>query len=352
MKLMTIIFFVLTLTSCFSRKTSEFVQKNRPLVVGIESKEKKTGLLSAVAILKKEQREAIYFSASLEKEALKILTKNPAFDELTLFSVLSYSLETLYGVKKTAPSHLDCSRFRFEAEPNNKRIIRIYKICQKPNNLIAEIQLGLDSSQMNILFFSKEWVSILGLSATLSGKNIFCHLKIENKKLENLNCEDWIRTLNVTNTSAEELRLKTFLFERKSPRQFILKGGFFKDLIEHKKIEVYVPLEGKIKRLEKEIEVIDQYAEQISKEETRTGRMQINSTSQITSAEIQGGFHENEKENQQKKAEQSKNPQKDYKKAKEENFNEENSQENQPQEANPYESRQNLENGGIPPEGR
>ena len=72
-------------------------------------------------LLNKEQREAIYFSASLEREALRVLTKDQVNDGMSLFSVLSYAVEVNAGVKKNAPPRLDCTRFKFAQDPKNKK---------------------------------------------------------------------------------------------------------------------------------------------------------------------------------------------------------------------------------------
>ena len=266
-----VLFLTLLMTACFAekRKSQELISgdKNQVILVPPQSSGLPVVKSAAPQLLSKQQREAIYFSASLEKEALKILTKNPSFDEMTLFSVLSYALETSYGVKKSPPTRLDCSRFRFAAEPksspNSASKISVFKTCQRPESLITEIDISRDQAELDIKFLAKEWIPVLGLSATLSGDNVQCRLHIENKKLASLSCVNWIRTLGVTNTSAEELRLKTFIFDRKNAHQFVLKGGLYKDLVERKKIEIDVPLEGKIKRFEKEIEFVDQYADSL-----------------------------------------------------------------------------------------
>ncbi len=285
-------------------------------------------------LIGKEFREAIYFSASLEKEALKILTRNSSFDDQTLFSVLSFAVETNSRVKKSSPPHMDCSRFRFQKNLDNSRFIQVYKVCEKPETLIAELQASLDKKRMTVVFYTTKWTSVIGLAATLSGKNIECELKVEKKKLTGLNCNHWSRMLNVSTTGAEELRLKTFLFARESTPQFILKGGIYKDLVERKKIEVLVPLDGKIKRIEKEIEVIDEFAGRdgttnppaVSVPPTRSGRITLDGKASSPSQvfEIQ--------ENPDTKKMAPVNPNKD--------------------EFVPYEGQQNSENGGIPPVGR
>lgn len=219
-------------------------------------------------ILTKTQRESIFFAASLEKEALKLLLKNPTFDELTLFSVLSYAVESHFGIKKVIPQNLDCARFRFEIDNINKNNVLIYNICQKPDSLIARIEKGLSS--LKVIFFIKEWAQVVGLSVTLTGTDIICDMQISDnltktneKKLTSLNCYNWARAIKSANLAVEEMRLKVFSFNRMQANQFILQGVITQDLIERRKIEMQVPLEGKIQLIEKEIEVIDEYADAV-----------------------------------------------------------------------------------------
>ena len=298
---------VLALTSCFKKADPADEKKNTTLSPPADYVQYARTPLSQSSNfspkLNKKQREAIYFAASLEKEALKVLTKNSTFDKPTLFSVLSYAIEADSGIKTKAPSPIDCSRFRIDTQPKNAKIFRILKVCQIPEGVVAEIQADLSSETMTIHFFVKEWISVLGYSATIGGDEIKCGLKVLNKKLDSLNCQGWIRMLSSTANSAEELRLKTFLFDRNSPHQFVLKGGIYKDLVEHKKIEVYVPVEGKIKRIEHEIEVIDEYLETHQISETRPARLQIKPNPQDKNPEPEGDF--NEKENQQKSKSES-----------------------------------------------
>ena len=303
MKYFSTVLIVLALTSCFRKADSISVQKNvaSSFETSDSIQKNMTSLLRAsdsLPKLNKKQREAIYFAASLEKEALKVLIKDSAFDKPTLFSVLSYAIEADSGIKSKAPSPLDCTRFRIDTQPKNEKIFRVLKVCQRPEMVVAEIQIGLGSEDMTIHFFVKEWISVLGYSTTLSGDEIKCDLKVLNKKLNYLDCQGWNRMLSSTANSAEELRLKTFLFDRQGVHQFTLKGGIYKDLVEHKKIEVYVPVEGKIKRIEHEIEVIDEYLETPPVPETRPARVQIKPNPQDKNPEPEGDF--NEKENQQK----------------------------------------------------
>ncbi len=264
-------FFILFLTACF-RKTevaTPLATLENPLPKITTTEALKAGPAAKEKLLSKPERESIYFSASLEKEALKLLLKDASFDDLTLFSVLSYAVETQSGIKKMAPARLDCSRFLLEQNPARQQEIKIYKTCQKPAVLLAVIDLGLTVQNpqgrhnLKVTFYIKEWAQVVGLSTLLTAKDPVCEITIEDKKLQRLSCENWSRSVSVLNTSAEEIRLKTFIFERKQKNQFVLKGGRYKDLTERVQFNIEVPLEGKIVRWEKEIEVIDEFADKL-----------------------------------------------------------------------------------------
>lgn len=262
MRFVFFIFFILVLTGCF--KKTENLPETKPseskISAALRESDNKS-LTQPFQILNKEQREAIYFAASLEKEALRIITKNEYSDELSLFSVLSYAVEVAAGIKKTSISRLDCSRFRFAESAKDKKLIQVFKTCMKPESLVAEIQTNDDKSHLTVTFLIKEWASVVGLSAMTTGQDVVCDLQIKNKKLDGLNCLNWIKSLAASAVSAEEIRLKTFTFQRDQESQLLVKGGLYKDLVERKKIEMRVPLQGKIKLIEKEIEVIDEFAE-------------------------------------------------------------------------------------------
>lgn len=251
--------FVLFLTSCFP-KENKVVQEIKPntVIENVMIGKPASETSKVVAYLTKEQREAIYFAASLEREALKLITKNNFYDKGTLFSVLSYIVESDAGNKKMFPANMDCSRFRIEKK--NAELF-IYKTCQKPETLVLKIKQQLDGAELQVEFIASEWPSVLGTSVALTNSDITCQLLIREKRLQSMNCQSWSYLVSENNLSATEIKLKIFAFERKNSLQFQLKGGFFKDLVENKKIAIMIPIEGQIKVIGKEIEVIDDFAE-------------------------------------------------------------------------------------------
>ena len=211
-------------------------------------------------------REAIYFANSLEREALKLLTKDSGFQRLTLFSVLSYVVEISSGAKKSTPLGLDCGNYTVKKVG---RDISILKSCSKPFAEMAHIQIINERDQeaeYAVDFTINEWSGVLGMAVTLTGSNVRCLLNVKNARLSRMNCENWSYLISESHLSATVMKAKEFRFERDAQKQFVIKGGYFKELIENKKIDITVPLEGKIKIIEKEIRVIDEFLDKKSEE--------------------------------------------------------------------------------------
>jgi hypothetical protein len=106
------------------------------------------------------------------------------------------------------------------------------------------VKLTSEGKHLDITFKTKEWAPVVGLSVTLTNPDIECQLQIKDKKLDELNCDHWAYFLSASDASATEIHLKTMTFRRGDELQLHLSGGFYRDLIERKKIEIRVPLQG------------------------------------------------------------------------------------------------------------
>lgn len=211
----------------------------------------------------KTLREAVYFSNSLEREALKLILKDSSFQKPTFFSVLSFIVETNSGAKKSTPFGLDCGQYSVIRE---QKTIKIFKTCVKPQAEVANIKILEEDRAYEVQFLIKEWASVVGLSVTLTSDNVLCAMTVKDKKLLRLKCDNWSYQTDSDQIYSTVVRAKVFLFQRDAQKQFVIKGGFFKELVENKKIDIVVPLEGKIKIIEKEIKVIDEFVDRQKKE--------------------------------------------------------------------------------------
>ncbi|MCC2679740.1 MAG: hypothetical protein K0R29_2316 [Pseudobdellovibrio sp.] len=240
-------------------KSSDKPQENAPVAENVaETKVVPPKPVETKPKISKVLRESVYFSASLEREALKLLLKDNSFQKNTLFSVLSYILETQSGVRKSTPLGLDCGKFQLQFVKDQ---IFVEKACQKPFREVVRINILSADKDFEFLFKAGEWGRVLGLSAALTGSDIKCRVSIVEQKLNLLNCENWFFQVSEDQMSSTVIKTTEFIFQRKAEKQFVIKGGFYKELILNKKIDIVVPLEGKIKIIEKEIKVIDEFAD-------------------------------------------------------------------------------------------
>lgn len=236
--------------------------------------EKTKEIATEKPLFSREVKESLFFAASLERESLRLISRHSSMEPTTLFSVLSYAFEIASGTKKSSLRNVDCGRF--QVEKTETGLLRILKICEKPAALIATVQPKMNETELEVDFKIKEWASVVGLSVTLTNPDVKCHLKIKDKKLSEMSCENWAYFLSASDASATEIQLKTFSFRRDQTLQLKLTGGFYRDLVERKKIDISVPLEGKIKLIEKEIEVKDDFADKVKTSEEIRGEKEKN----------------------------------------------------------------------------
>ncbi|MEK6627138.1 MAG: hypothetical protein AABY53_00795 [Bdellovibrionota bacterium] len=289
MKSVIVGFFLVIVIACTPRqegvvKPVDKTEPNKQLNEQLSSKDQTLETKTKIAppIFNKTLREAIYFSSSLEREALKLIFNNNSLQKLSLFSVLSYIVEINTGAKKSTPYGLDCGKFEVSRD---QKIIKIFKTCVKPIVEVVEINIISEDSLYDVEFMIKEWANVVGLPVVLTGNNVRCQLKVTSHKLNSLNCNNWSYLTHESQISSTVIKTNHFVFERNAQKQFVIKGGFFKELIENKKLDIVVPLEGKIKIIEKELKVIDDFAK-------------------IVQQDLEGGKKNEQKEELKKEAKQ------------------------------------------------
>ncbi len=253
---------ILFVAACHKRKEAK--QDSQPVEssnesVAVNEAKKVENLNIQKPKISKTLREAIYFAGSLEREALKLILKDSSFQSNTLFTVLSYVVETYSGSKKSTPFGLDCGKFELKFE---KDLVRIAKACQRPAVDVAYINTLSENRDYQISFNINHWGRVLGMSAVLTGSDVKCRIGIVEQKLSSFTCENWIFQISEDQLSSTVVKTTDFIFQRKASKQFVIKGGFYKELVQNRKIDIVVPIEGKIKIIEQEIKVIDEFADQ------------------------------------------------------------------------------------------
>lgn len=266
MKLVCLLYLIIIATACHKKEVAPStdsatnVETSRP---NVEFSDNTVGTPKPKTLppplFSKVFRESVYFAKSLEREALKLLIRDNPQQNQTLFSILSYAIESNAGSKKSAPFGLDCTRFEFKKTGS---LISVLKTCTKPSIEVATINVQSEDSSYDIKFNIHEWARVVGSSAALTGSDVKCQMRIVKEKLNLLNCENWAMQTNQEQLSATVIKTDEFVFQRNATKQFVIRGGFYKELLKNKKIDIVVPLEGKIKIIEKEIKVIDEFESQ------------------------------------------------------------------------------------------
>lgn len=201
------------------------------------------------------------FAASLEREIFRVILSEDQ-QRLSQFEVLALAAEQYLNIKSGKLLGYECQKLNLTRSVNNVYLVQSY--CLKKPRILAEITLqdGLNQSY-SVKFFNQEWLSLIGGSAQLTNGNRVCVFTIDKNQLQKINCENTLFNLNQSSrdTSLQDLRIQTFEYSRNSSEEVRLVGGFYKDLIEIKKIKLTVPLQGRIKYQEKKLKIKDDFAD-------------------------------------------------------------------------------------------
>lgn len=225
---------------------------------------------------KKELRKNIFkvfynslkFVASLETEVFKLVYPQSE-NRIWPLDVLAYAASKEAGLKITLKNY-DCQRLEW-VEKDEKLLLQ--KQCSKPPLTLAQVTpIFLNKVQeplyYTIEFMNENWENILGPSAQLQAENRECTVVVVRGQVTSYNCKNTFFSTELGGLNLQEIRLPTFAFKRNSEGSSLqdiemvqVKGAFYKDLIEVKKISLTIPLTGKIKIIEKELKVRDDFAD-------------------------------------------------------------------------------------------
>jgi hypothetical protein len=198
----------------------------------------------------------IRFAASIDREILKTIRPNLSL-AMTQFEVIGTILDQRQGIKKNFAA-IDCKLYQIEKKLDQ---IYFYKQCQNPKSLIAQIDLKSER-KIKITFYTKEWSGQIGASVALTAADRVCDLTADlQDKLIRMQCENTSLELGKDASEIQELRLTDYIFDQKASDQVYIQGGFYKNLVMHRKLQLNIPFDGKIKIIEKELKVRDDFIE-------------------------------------------------------------------------------------------
>lgn len=228
------------------------------------------------------------FAASLEREIFKTIRSDLNLP-MTQFEILSTVLDQRVGIKKNF-GRVDCKLFKIDAQ---NALYLFFKQCQNPPVRVADIETKV-KNQISVHFYTSEWGSVVGQSVALTAADRVCLLTIEDEKLKRMTCENTNMALDQA-MDVQELRLKEFVFDQKAEFQVQVSGGFYKNLVEHRKLSLKIPFDGKIKIIEKELKVRDDFAELNSPPKTGTEHIEIQNIQKQPTEGVDGKKNNEEK---------------------------------------------------------
>lgn len=297
-----ILFSVSYLVSCTKQNETQVVQ-NKSSAIQTDLKQSATGQ-AADQVTESLKKIATHFrfAASLEREILKTIRPDLNLP-MTQFEILSTVLDQRVGIKKNF-ARVDCKLFKIE--PQNTLYL-FFKQCQNPQVRVADVETKT-KNQISVHFYTSEWASVVGQSVALTAADRVCVLTIEEDKLKRLSCENTNLALDQA-MDVQELRLKEFVFDQKAEFQVQVSGGFYKNLVEHRKLNMKIPFDGKIKIIEKELKVRDDFAGLDSPQKTGTEHIEIQNTQKQPTEGSDGQKSNEEKsENNNQEEHQKNNP--------------------------------------------
>lgn len=203
------------------------------------------------------------FLGSLEKEVLKLLLQESS-PEVNQFEVLAFGFDKFNGAKTGFLQGFGCQKIAVRATPKK---YEVYSECTKPAKKLAEIGEDLSNkNRLTVVFLTSNWKVILGNAAGINPERI-CELTLKDNKVQSLDCKDTVFSPRFTGVDVNlyELKIRKYVFNRNQADELVIEGGQYKDLIENKKINMTVPMTGKISIIEKELKVKDDFADMQNK---------------------------------------------------------------------------------------
>lgn len=258
----------ITLVSLFSCTKKDLPQKKEDVVNQVNQPviTINTPLKSASEVEKAREKNIaanLKFIGSLEKEVLKLLLQDRS-PEVNQFEVLAFGFDKLNGVKTGFLPGFGCQKIAVKNAPKK---FDIFSECTKPAKKLAEISEDVSNpNRLTVVFLTSNWKVILGNAAGINPERT-CEFTLKENKVQAFECKDTVFSPRITglDINLHELKIRKYVFNRNQSDELVVEGGQYKDLVENKKINLTVPMAGKISIIEKELKVKDDFADMQNK---------------------------------------------------------------------------------------
>lgn len=253
------LFSFLFLTACFHHDAPE--KKSSPAETTkslVEVKAEKTPTLKDHELLRferyLEQADAIH------REAWWVVAAERKVQGKSIFGKAQRALQNELGVKLGNKSLFRCDRYFVKRDILSPLGLpqkgEIYEKCsQNGATLIADYSLP-DKTHGEIHFYPQHLDEVMGIQTSILNRKVYCVLGgDEEGKLDSLHCENMAQDRNGT----QSIQFSVYDYQKTGKNLLSLKGQVYESLSPMRKIEAQVPMEGKIRVVETQVEAPEGY---------------------------------------------------------------------------------------------
>ncbi|HWU43769.1 MAG TPA: hypothetical protein VN132_10035, partial [Bdellovibrio sp.] len=209
------------------------------------SKDKSTGKLTR------------YFAQAdgIHREAWWVITNEKWPVGKSPFGKVERALMASENIKLSNKSLFRCDRYLVKRgvlpAKGFPQKLEIFEKCSDKTEAkkIADVNFA-NEFDVQVTFFPENLAEILGLGPTILNKPIECRMQASDSGvLNSLNCKNWSQD----RTKEQMVRLDSYNYQKDKKSLIKLRGKIYQNLTDIRKIEVDVPLEGKITVTETEL---------------------------------------------------------------------------------------------------
>lgn len=196
----------------------------------------------------KEKKSLIKIFAqadSIIREASWLLTEKRKVKMSSPFGRIQRAFMISANQKLTKLPGLKCDRYGIQ----NGIDLKISFNCEKKPVSFAQVS-GFKQKHITVSFETLNLADSLGIAASIYGKPIVCQIQVNSEnELLRMDCNTWVQD----RFENQLVVLSELQFSKKENDQLVMKGEVLENLKLRRKIDVKVPISGKIKLSEIEL---------------------------------------------------------------------------------------------------
>ena len=191
----------------------------------------------------------------VHREVLWILMKDRPPLTKTIFGKIARSIQSDSGEKLKFKSFFKCDQYAVQKQTQGLGAypvkMKFFETCGGLSGMpYAELEV-LQKDRMSFFFESEKMGDVIGLGSSIINKRMNCSMELDsNQTVTQIKCEN----LYHDRQNGEVFHLKSYLYRKDKDDLIEVSGEVLKNLVAQRKVQIKVPLAGKIKFSEKELQ--------------------------------------------------------------------------------------------------